>query len=438
MNEEARNNVFRMLLKYLNQGKKTFGFSEIDSASDDGVSMNDLDEVVRKMTEDKILRKSGIEQYDIAVDIGALRDYILKQTEIEREVGGQSRKTPIEKIMNSSWTAVKPNAQTAHDYIERIRNANGYNENSDSGSFYANGKVYKNRTEYLEERRRELIRRMEEDIDDEDEEDEATKDEDDDDNDELDEFDKAIFAHLDERAEKRRQEIMQSMGDDDEDEDGDSISNEYEDNEEIYRQALKFCIERGIASVSLIQRHFPIGYIMSCKIIDWMEDNDFISPQIGSKPRRVLIDRNDYENIFGVPFDKREAKIKESEGDSALGSFLKRRASEQDRKNAAQNLVNALSRVAEKKSAPVTCEDAPGWSLWSDKEFEEVIIERLERIIKSDRRMGRQGAIKKAETYLEAVRDTHDRKMVQVYERIVYELKSITDVFYRQLKKEML
>ena len=49
--------------------------------------------------------------------------------------------------------------------------------------------------------------------------------------------------------------------------------------------------------------------------------------------------------------------------------------------------------------------------------------------------MGQKGAVMKAETYLEAVRDTHDRKMVQVYERLVYELKNTSSYLYRQIKK---
>ena len=50
--------------------------------------------------------------------------------------------------------------------------------------------------------------------------------------------------------------------------------------------------------------------------------------------------------------------------------------------------------------------------------------------------MGQKGAVKKAETYLEAVRDTHDGKMVEVYERLVYEIKNISSYLYKQLKKQ--
>ena len=254
---------------------------------------------------------------------------------------------------------------------------------------------------YFEERRRELIRRMQQEIqEDEDEDDE--------------------YADNEESA-------------------ADNEKDGYENNEELYRQALKFCIEQKMASITLIQRHFPIGYIKSCKIIEWMEDNEFISRQKGSEPRKVCIGRNDFEKIFGIPFyDDKVEEVKKPAESNLLGYYMIKRANEQERKTAAQNLVNALSRIAEKKNAPITCDDEPDWSLWNYKDFEEAVIKRLERIIKSDRRMGRQGAIKKAETYLEAVRDTHDAKAVQLYERIVYELKSVSAGFYRQLKKELL
>ena len=383
---KEENSLYRILLKYLNIGKKVFEAVEIVTESNGAVFVQA--DLVTQMLEDKILKKVSENRYEIIADIGAFRNYLLRKTTEENEiVGSRGRAVPIDIILNSSWEAVVKSDSEKHvpKFVKQLRG------------------------EFKDDHKFEWSLLKDDDSDKDGDDDEDMEDDED--------------AKDDE--------------DDDEDEDGNGISDEYKDNEEIYRQVLKFCIEYGIASVSLIQRHFPIGYIMSCKIIDWMEDNDFISSQIGSKPRRVLIDRNDYENIFDISFDKHEAEIKKSGGDSALISFLKRRASEQDRKNAAQNLINALSRVAEKKSVPVTCEDAPGWSLWNYNEFEEAVIERLERIIKSDRRMGRQGAIKKAETYLEAVRDTHDGKMVQVYERIVYEFKAASNYIYNLLRNQL-
>ena len=96
-----------------------------------------------------------------------------------------------------------------------------------------------------------------------------------------------------------------------------------------------------------------------------------------------------------------------------------------------------LSKIADKKKAPITADKMPLHPSWDNEdEFAKVVMERMERLIKSDKRMGQQGAVKKAETYLEAVRDTHDRKMLQVYERLVYEIKNTSSYLYGQLKKQ--
>lgn len=64
-------------------------------------------------------------------------------------------------------------------------------------------------------------------------------------------------------------------------------------------EALKFCIESGQASVSLIQRNFPVGYIASCKIIDWMESKGYITAATGNKPRKVLITMERFKQLYG-------------------------------------------------------------------------------------------------------------------------------------------
>lgn len=100
-------------------------------------------------------------------------------------------------------------------------------------------------------------------------------------------------------------------------------------------------------------------------------------------------------------------------------------------------LLRVLNKIIERKSAPVPADVMPEHPSWTNRfDFERCVLERMERIIRSDKRMGWQGAVKKAETYLEAVRDTHDGKMEQVYERLVYELKNTGNYLYRQLKKQ--
>ena len=64
-------------------------------------------------------------------------------------------------------------------------------------------------------------------------------------------------------------------------------------------QALKFCVTSNQASVSMLQRRFPIGYVKACKIIDWMENMNYITQSEGSKPRKVLLSLDEFTRIYG-------------------------------------------------------------------------------------------------------------------------------------------
>ena len=69
--------------------------------------------------------------------------------------------------------------------------------------------------------------------------------------------------------------------------------------DDTFIKALKYCVTSNQASVSMIQRRFPIGYIKACKIIDWMENMNYITPSEGSKPRKVLLSKDEFTSIYG-------------------------------------------------------------------------------------------------------------------------------------------
>ena len=73
--------------------------------------------------------------------------------------------------------------------------------------------------------------------------------------------------------------------------------------DDTFIKALKYCVTSNQASVSMIQRRFPVGYIKACKIIDWMENMNYITQSEGSKPRKVLLSKEEFENIFGDDVD---------------------------------------------------------------------------------------------------------------------------------------
>ena len=59
--------------------------------------------------------------------------------------------------------------------------------------------------------------------------------------------------------------------------------------------AVDTVIRAGQASVSMLQRHFRIGYNRAARIVDAMEAQGIVGPQDGSRPRQVLISREEYE-----------------------------------------------------------------------------------------------------------------------------------------------
>ena len=69
--------------------------------------------------------------------------------------------------------------------------------------------------------------------------------------------------------------------------------------DDTFINALKYCVTSNQASVSMIQRRFPVGYIKACKIIDWMENMNYITHSEGSKPRKVLLSREEFVNTYG-------------------------------------------------------------------------------------------------------------------------------------------
>ncbi len=69
--------------------------------------------------------------------------------------------------------------------------------------------------------------------------------------------------------------------------------------DDTYIKALFYCVTSNQASVSMIQRRFPVGYIKACKIIDWMENMNYVTQSEGSKPRKVLLSKEEFINTYG-------------------------------------------------------------------------------------------------------------------------------------------
>ena len=70
-----------------------------------------------------------------------------------------------------------------------------------------------------------------------------------------------------------------------------------DDADELLPQAVECVISAGQASVSMLQRHFRIGYNRSARIVDQMEERGIVGPQDGARPRKVLITAEEWQEM---------------------------------------------------------------------------------------------------------------------------------------------
>ena len=70
---------------------------------------------------------------------------------------------------------------------------------------------------------------------------------------------------------------------------GDDPNLSGEDADPMMQDAIKFVVEAGQASTSMLQRRFRLGYARAGRLVDQMEQMGIVSAQDGSKPRQVLI-----------------------------------------------------------------------------------------------------------------------------------------------------
>jgi len=64
--------------------------------------------------------------------------------------------------------------------------------------------------------------------------------------------------------------------------------------DELYDEAVRIIMESNQASVSILQRRLRLGYTRAARIIDMMEQDGLIGPFEGSKPRKIVADREDW------------------------------------------------------------------------------------------------------------------------------------------------
>jgi len=73
----------------------------------------------------------------------------------------------------------------------------------------------------------------------------------------------------------------------------DEYSSEEEYEDPLYNEIVDYVVQTGKVSASLIQRKYRLGYNRAARIVDLLEERGIIGPPNGSKPREVLIKKED-------------------------------------------------------------------------------------------------------------------------------------------------
>ena len=75
----------------------------------------------------------------------------------------------------------------------------------------------------------------------------------------------------------------------------DFLSGEDQADDELFDKAKELVIFHQQGSISLIQRRLRVGYARAARLIDMLERAGIVGPFEGSKARRVLVSREEYE-----------------------------------------------------------------------------------------------------------------------------------------------
>ena len=68
-----------------------------------------------------------------------------------------------------------------------------------------------------------------------------------------------------------------------------------EEHDELFPAAVDVILELGQASVSMLQRRLKLGYARAARLVDQMEEEGIVGPFEGSKPRQLLITKEQWE-----------------------------------------------------------------------------------------------------------------------------------------------
>lgn len=79
---------------------------------------------------------------------------------------------------------------------------------------------------------------------------------------------------------------------------GSGLNSGGDDRDEYFAEAGKFVIEKEKGSIGMLQRIFKIGFNRAARIMDQLEEAGVVGPEEGTKPRRILMNMEEFEEYL--------------------------------------------------------------------------------------------------------------------------------------------
>ena len=60
-------------------------------------------------------------------------------------------------------------------------------------------------------------------------------------------------------------------------------------------EAAKIIIDKDNASIGMLQRYLKVGFNRAARIMDQLEEAGIVGPELGTKPRTVIMDEEQFQ-----------------------------------------------------------------------------------------------------------------------------------------------
>lgn len=140
--------------------------------------------------------------------------------------------------------------------------------------------------------------------------------------------------------------------------------------DELLKEAGEQIIKNGKASIGMIQRIFRIGFNRAARIMDQLAEVGLVSDEEGTKPRRILMSAQEFENIFSQSSAKKPIGIEEIEKRKREEDERVKKEKELEQlRNEYRNLFNKYTSAIPKGDLK-KLESLNGVFVWTNSAFE--------------------------------------------------------------------